>query len=287
MKIEILEPSGYCSGVNRAIELAISARKENPLKRICVLGKLVHNNDALQELSKMNIETLDNDMSVVDSLSDDTIVILTAHGHDKNIENILNKKNIKFIDATCPFVKQALRIITNAINTKKEVIYIGKKNHPEANAALSISNKVHLIDINEKFDPSITNDKNPLVISQTTFSDLEVNALNNEIKSNIPNATIHNGVCNASTSRQKALLSLPKDVELIYVVGGKNSNNTKTLFNLAKKNFPNAKVLMIENKNEINKKDLIGLNYIAISSGASTPSSIISDIKLYIESLCN
>ena len=87
------------------------------------------------------------------------------------------------------------------------------------------------------------------------------------------------GICNASTKRQESLRNLKDDVDLIYVVGGVNSNNSKTLYNLASKLYPNKRVLLIQNASEINKKDLLGLSHIVISSGASTPKEIIEEIK--------
>lgn len=289
MKIEILQPSGYCAGVSRAMEMALNTKKNNPQGNVVILGMLVHNQDALKELEENGIHTIyDNAktlLELIDEISNDSIVILTAHGHDKKVEEKLKNKGLTFIDATCPFVMQELEEIKKAINLNHDVIYIGKKNHPEANAALSISNRVHLLELNQFPSLLEIRDRNPFVISQTTFSKLDIDKQIEHIKRIFEKASFQNGVCNASDLRQKALLSLSNDIDLIYVVGGKNSNNTKTLFKIAQDKYLSAKVIMIENADEINKKDLKGLNYIAISSGASTPSRVIEEIKLKIEQL--
>lgn len=218
-------------------------------------------------------------------IKDKSIVILTAHGHPKAVANELNKRGLMVLDATCPFVNNSFSEMVESITKGHEVIYIGKKNHPEADAACSLSSKIHLIEIDQPLDLSAIKDKNPLVISQTTFSKSEVEATFQAIKKEIPGAMIHNGVCHASTKRQEALLSLDNKVELIYIVGGKKSNNTKTLYRLALKHFPNSRILLVENANDVNKKDLIGLSYVAISSGASTPKEVVLEIKNKIESL--
>ncbi len=289
MKVILVKPYGYCAGVANAIELAKKVKKEHPTSNVIVLGMLVHNNDALMELSIHGISSLyKKDKSYLElakELKDDDIVILTAHGHDKKIEDYLNSRGIKFFDATCPFVKITHQKIEDYLKDNHEVIYIGKANHPEAIAALSLSSKIHLYDINNGLDYSSINDKSPLVINQTTFSNREIKHIEEEILSKIKSAKVSNSVCNASSLRQDGLLSLPKEVELIYVIGGPLSNNTKTLFNLAKDNFPLSKVINIENKNDINKKDLLGLNYVALVSGASTPIYITDEIKDYLESL--
>lgn len=288
MKVDIIKPYGYCAGVANAISLANKTKEKNPNRQIVILGMLIHNEDTLKQLKENGIDTLyQKDKSLIELISfvpKDSIVILTAHGHDKKVEDKLRELNIDFVDTTCPFVNLTFSEIAKAVKNNHEVIYIGKFNHPEANAAISISSKVHLLDVSNQIIPEI-NDKEPLVINQTTFSHYEIERIIDSIKEKYPNAKIFKSVCDASTKRQEALLSLSKDVELIYVVGGKNSNNAKTLYDMAKQNYPNAKVLAIQNEYDINKKDLMGLNYVAISSGASTPKEISEKIKSVIESI--
>lgn len=290
VKVVIAEPYGYCAGVANAIALAHKTKEANPHRKIVVLGMLIHNEDALEQLRKLGIETLyqkDRDLlDLIDDIQDGSIVILTAHGHKQVVEDKLNQRGLEFVDTTCPFVKLTFSEIAKAVKCGHEVIYIGKEKHPEATAALSISNHVHLLDVSQKIVPSIE-DKSPLVINQTTFSHYEIEKLIEMVKEKYPEAKVFKSVCDASTRRQEALLSLPKDVELIYVVGGKNSNNAKTLFDMASKNYPNAKVIAIQNESDVKEKDLLGLNLVAISSGASTPKEISEAIKEKIESLCN
>ena len=289
MKIEILEPFGYCAGVDRAINLAYKCKKEHQNQTVVVLGMLVHNQDTLDQLSKAGIRTIYQENTsleeLVDKVEDNSIVILTAHGHSKKVEEKLHSRGLEFIDATCPFVTLTENMITKTVSDQRDVLYLGKKNHPEANAALSISDKVHLIEPkNVHLEGKYVR---PLVISQTTFSEAEIASAIAAIKNEIKDAEVVESICHASTLRQCALKELSQDVELIYVVGGKNSNNTKTLFEIASSSHPKAKVFMIQNASEINKKDLIGLNYIAISSGASTPKEITLEVKETILSLMN
>ena len=290
MKVILVEPYGYCAGVANAISLAYKTKEANPDRKIVILGMLIHNEDTLKELEKAGIETIyqkDKDLlDLINLIKDDSIVILTAHGHKEEVENRLKERHLKFVDTTCPFVKTTFNEIVKETRNGHDVIYIGKENHPEANAALSLSNRVHLLDVSSPVVPSIEDDS-PLIINQTTFPHYEVEQLIDLVKSKYKNARVLKSVCYASTKRQEALLNLPKDVDLIYVVGGKKSNNAKTLFNLASKNYPNAKVIAIQNANDIKEKDLKGLNLVAISSGASTPKAISESIKSKIEKLFN
>lgn len=289
-KITIVEPAGYCAGVDRAIKIAKATKEQHPNNNVVILGMLVHNLDAINKLSDYGIKTLSNNannlLDLVDEVPDDAIVILTAHGHGDALERKLNSKNINYVDATCPFVKKALIDMKVFLEKGHDIIYIGKENHPESNAALSLSNKVHLLTLDgnaQKYAKLV----NPIIVSQSTFSDIDVKKLNNVIKKNVPSATFYPSICKASISRQMSLLSLDKDTDLIIVVGGKNSNNTITLYNLAKNNFINTKVLLVENKKELMLDDINQFYKIAIVSGASTPLYIVEEIKSFIEQLDN
>lgn len=287
MKIILSEPYGYCAGVDRAINIALKTKQDYKDKKIVILGMLVHNQDALNELADKGILTIYHKdktlLELCDEIPSNSVVILTAHGHSDDIEQKLDEKNIKYIDATCPFVTATFNKIKKVTEKSHEVLYIGKANHPESNAALSISKLVHLVDIsNPTFD---VKDDSPLIINQTTFSQSEISEIDSQIKNKYPGAEVFPSVCKASTDRQNAILNLPKNIQLIYVVGGKNSNNTKTLANLARKTFPDCKVIEIQNKFDINKKDLIGLSCIAICSGASTPKYISEQIRDSIQEL--
>ena len=288
VKVILVKPYGYCAGVANAIALAYKTKQNNPNREVVILGMLIHNEDALKELNKAGIETIyhkDKDLvELIDEVKEGSVVILTAHGHKKEVEDKLNERGLEFVDTTCPFVNLTFSEIAKAVKDGHEVIYIGKENHPEANAALSISGHVHLLDVSKKIVPEIL-DKSPLIINQTTFSHYEIESLINLIKEKYPTARAFKSVCDASTKRQEALLSLPKEVELIYIVGGKNSNNAKTLFDMASKHYPNALVRLIQNEADINEKDLKGLNLVAISSGASTPKEISEAIKAKLEAI--
>ena len=282
MKVTVLEPSGYCSGVERAMKIAIETKENNPEKNIVVLGMLVHNEDSIKTLETHGIKTIfDKNCSLeqlVDKIDEPSIVILTAHGHAKSLENKLIENGHQIVDTTCPFVSSSFKEIKKSLDKDLYVFYIGVKNHPEAIAALSLSEKVIFIDYKDPKIPQVEC-KSPLVISQTTLSQLEVYQIYMEIEKEYPKAKISRGICHASTSRQLALGKLSKDIDLIYVVGSINSNNSKTLYNIATGLYPDKKVLLIQNASEINKKDLQGLSHIAISSGASTPREVIEDIK--------
>ena len=282
MKVTILEPCGYCSGVERAMKMAIETKKNNPTKNVVVLGMLVHNKDSLKKLEENGITTIyKKDCSLeqlIDEIKEPSIVVLTAHGHSKAVEEKLLDNGHEIVDATCPFVKSSFDLIEAAVSIDRHVFYIGVENHPECIAALSISDKVHFLNV-KKPEWDRVECERPVLISQTTLSEREVERIEFDSFIHYPKIEKIKGICNASTARQDALICLPDDVDLIYVVGDVNSNNTKTLFNLAKYYYPETRVELIQNASEVNKKDLLGLSHIVISSGASTPREVVEEIK--------
>ena len=151
MKVTILEPSGYCAGVEHAMKVAIETKDKNPSKSVVVLGMLVHNEDSLKSLEKRGIKTIyDKNCSLeqlVEKINEPSIVILTAHGHSKEVEEKLLKNGHQIVDATCPFVENSFSDIKKSLLKEFYVFYIGVKNHPESTAALSLSEKVLLIDV--------------------------------------------------------------------------------------------------------------------------------------------
>ena len=280
--IELLKPIGHCFGVINAIEIAKRTVNKFPNNKIYVFGLLVHNEEVTKELDALGITTLN--LSGIDPLErlkqfkKDEIVIFTAHGHIEKYEKILKDNGVTFIDATCSRVKACFSLIKKA----SHVIYIGKKNHPEAVAALTMNENVYFYDINEKFNYELVASDQPLVVNQTTLSFLELKAIHEEIKKHIPHADIVDEICNATLLRQKAIMNLGAEVDTIIIVGSKKSSNTMKLYELALSLHPNKQIYLFENIEDCKQRD-IKFNHAVIASGTSTPMTTINQIKDYLE----
>lgn len=280
--VTLLRPIAHCYGVINAINLAKKVAENNTNKKIYVFGLLVHNEEVTKSLLELNIITIDisniNPIERLKEFTKDDIVIFTAHGHPQIYEDILTKNGVLFYDATCPKVKECFNLIKNSLET----IYIGKKNHPEANAALTMNKGVHFYDINEKFNDYwkiIT--PNPLVINQTTLSFLELEDIHEEIRKNIPRANIVDEICDATLLRQKAIASLKDDIDTIIIVGSRKSSNTMKLYEVAKKEHPNKQVYLVNDLIEVKKLD-VSFKNLVIASGTSTPLETILEIQEYL-----
>ncbi len=274
MKVEILKPKAYCAGVNNAINLAYKARQENPDKQVFVLGMLVHNNFVVEHLKRKNIRiALD-----INEIPDGEVIIFSAHGHKRELDEIAGSKNLIVYDSICPKVLSNIKLIEENIKKGHYVIYIGQKGHPEAEACLSLNNKVILYTENILKNYQIEKDDSPLIINQTTLSILDIKDIHERILRAIPHARIANEICGSTRLRQEAILSLPDDVDLIVVVGDSNSSNTKRLLEVAKASHPSVTSIMISEAKELDCLLLQNKNHIVISSGASTPEDIIDAV---------
>ena len=281
--VTLLKPIGHCFGVINAINLAKEVREKHKDKNIYVFGLLVHNEEVVKELESNNIKTIevnkDNALDKLREFGQDDVVIFTAHGHPLEYEKVLKKNGVTFYDATCIKVKECFDVIRGA----KEVIYIGKKNHPETNAALTMNDKAYLYDISSGFDYSLLKNDDPLVINQTTLSFLELEKIHQEIKNKLPRAIFYDEICNATLLRQIAIKELKDGVDTIVIVGSKKSSNTMKLYEIAIKEHPNKQVLLINSVEEL-KQLSISFKNAVIASGTSTSIGTINQVKDYLVS---
>ena len=285
MEIKRIVPSGYCKGVVNAINIVKKTRIEYPNKNIYILGMIVHNSYVSKQMNDLGVITLDDSNKSKEELLDeinDGVVIFTAHGISDKIKQKAINKGLITVDASCVDVIKNKELIKGYINKDYDVIYFGKRKHPEAEAILSISDKIHLVcSIDDIDNLNIINDK-IFVTNQTTMSYMEVEDMISYLKNIYPTSLIQKEICNATSSRQLAVTSI-EDGDVLYVVGDVKSNNTNKLKELGEKNF--KKSFLISNYKEINKKDLINQNKIYVTAGASTPPNLVDEVIKYLSSL--
>ena len=284
MAITLLKPIGHCFGVLKAIEIAKDVKQKHPHQNVYVFGLLVHNEEVVRQLESLDIKTVEiSEETALDQLKQfnkDDVVIFTAHGHPQVYEDILEKNNVTYYDATCTKVKECFNVIREA----KEVIYIGKAGHPETVAALTMNQNAHLYDIRSGLDYSLIKSDNPLVINQTTLSFLELARIHQEIKDKLTNAVFYDEICNATLLRQKAINELGDDIDTVIIVGSKKSSNTMKLYEIAKNIHPAKHIVLVNNVNELKEYGLVFKNAV-IASGTSTSIETINAINDYLSSL--
>ena len=285
MEIKRVVPSGYCKGVVNAINIVKKTKEQYPNENIYILGMIVHNSYVSKQMEDLGVITLeDPNLSKEELLDtiDKGVVIFTAHGISDKIKQKALDKGLICVDASCVDVLKNKDLIKSYLDKGYDVVYFGKKNHPEAEAILSLSNSIHLVsNISDIDNLNISND-NLFITNQTTMSYLEVEDMLKLIKDKYPTCIIQKEICNATSSRQLAITNI-KDGDVLYVVGDVKSNNTNKLKEIGSKYF--KKVFLINNYKEINKKDLVNENKIYVTAGASTPPILIDEVIDYLSKL--
>lgn len=286
MEVIKVIPRGYCKGVTRAISIARQTALQNPDKKIYVLGMLVHNRYVMQALAEMNIIAVDDKhltrMELLDKIPNDGIVIFTAHGIAPNVIKKANDKGLICVDASCPDVVKTQHLVQEKLAEGYEILYIGKKAHPEAEAVCSLSERVHLITSIQDIEESDIHAP-VFVTNQTTMSIFDMETIFDRIKAKYPNAQICEEICNATRIRQQAVYHLKDDdVDVLYVVGDKHSNNSNRLASIGIDcGIPH--VYRIDDVTEIEDVQLHDVKRIAVTAGASTPTYLTTQVIEYLE----
>lgn len=276
MQVKAITPRGYCKGVVRAIEIAKNAQNEQ--QPIYILGMIVHNQYIVDALKERGIQTIDipgqTRLELLDQIQHGTVIV-TAHGASEQVFQKAKNKGLNVIDASCLDVIKTHDLIKKKLNEGYDILYIGKKGHPEAEGAISIDEKrVHLItsknDI-QMMDPN----KHYVMTNQTTMSLYDVYDLCEYAKTILPHVTIEKETCTATKIRQEAIKNMEEDIDIVFIVGDPHSNNTQKLASIASEK---KEVHMIESLDDLNINWLKGKKKAAVSSGASTPTYLTNQV---------
>lgn len=269
MKILVADSSGFCFGVKRAIDLAEDIASKN--NNVYTFGPLIHNPQEVLRLEKGNIKVVEDYSKI-----DEGVLVLRTHGIPLDIyKNLSKKENIKIVDATCPFVKKAQDIIKELSNGSEQIVIVGEKKHPEVVALVSYGKGKCLVVEDKKDIKNVKKTDIIYIVSQTTQSPKKFKEIVEEI-SKISQVKVFNTICRATFDRQTAAEKLAKEVDVMIVIGGKNSGNTTRLYQICS---AITKTYHIENVDEIDKNWFNKVEVVGITAGASTPGWIIENIK--------
>lgn len=265
---------GTCAGANKAIETAYKLKKESKDKNIYIYKEILHNPYIINELLKDGIKCID-DLSI---LNENDILIIRAHGEPKETYDYLNSHNIEYYDATCTNV---LKVHNLAIKKHKDgykIIIIGKKTHPEVIGTNGWINNVGII-IEDKDDYKELNNKDKyFIVCQTTVSHKKLQELLNYMNENNISYEIENTICNAQKLIQTSSVTLAEQMDIMFVIGGKESSNTKELYNLCNEVTKTYYFSNIKDFFNFIKKEKYTLNTkIGFTGGASTPKEQIKE----------
>ena len=275
MKVYLGVPRGFCAGVVRAVDVVELALKKYS-HPVYVKHQIVHNPNVVNSLEEKGAMTVED----VGEIPEGSTVVFSAHGSPPEDFAKAKKRNLNVIDATCPLVTKVHNEAIKYANDGRRLVLVGHKGHQEVKGTMGQTDMFLVNDRNELVMPDWDEDTPVTVLTQTTLSVDDTKRSIEKIKSKFSDVIVRNDLCYATTSRQAAVKQLCKLVELVLVIGAENSSNCNRLREVAQAHGGDA--YLINGPEEMDSSWLEGVENVGITSGASTPESMVQAV---IESL--
>lgn len=266
MHIKLAKSYGFCFGVKRAIEIA--QHNQNSV----TLGPLIHNQKEIDRLKQgFNVGKIED----ISEIRDEKKVIIRTHGIPKHSLEELKQKELDIIDATCPYVTKPQKIVEQMDKEGYDIVIFGDINHPEIKGVKSYAKSPYVVLKKEELFEKKLKQK-VAIVSQTTRKIDDFLSIVEYLVRHGYEVRVFNTICNATFENQDATKALAKEADVVIVVGGKNSSNTKQLYNIAKIECIDS--YLVEDEDELEKEWFEGKGICGIAAGASTPDWIIDKI---------
>lgn len=275
MSITLAKTAGFCFGVDRAVNLLTELIEKG--ESVATIGPIINNQQFVDEMAGRGVRIVSSPSEVKKG----EIAVIRSHGVPKSVYDELNALEVNFIDATCPFVSKIHKIVDKAHSEKKAVIIAGDKLHPEVqginghceNSAFVVSTPEEFEELYYKLEENEKN--NCILVAQTTYNTMFWNRFHEIAEKLYTNIKIFDTICSATGERQGEAAKIARESDLMVVIGGRHSSNTKKLSDVCSKY---TKTLLIETKDELNQINVSQFDKIGITAGASTPAHIIKEV---------
>jgi 4-hydroxy-3-methylbut-2-enyl diphosphate reductase len=267
MKIQLAESYGFCFGVKRAIKIA----EENT--NSATYGPLIHNPNEIERLKKdFNVALAEN----LESFKAGDTAVIRTHGIPKQELALLHERSVNVIDATCPYVTKPQQICEEMSAQGYDIVIFGDEAHPEIKGVKSYAiDHVFVVNSADEVDALRLREK-VAVVAQTTRKIEEYQQIVGRLMANHKEVRVFNTICNATFDNQDAVRKLSQEADVMIIIGGKNSSNTKQLHSIAKDFCSDS--YYVESEEDLQNGWFNGKNFCGISAGASTPDWIIQNV---------
>ncbi len=271
--IERAALAGFCFGVDRAVAMTEKLLKEKG--KAVTLGPLIHNPSVVKDLERRGAVTVEK----AEDVPRDTVAVIRSHGVGKHVYDSLKASGVEICDGTCPFVSKIHDIAREVGKEDKLLLIAGDENHPEIQGIVGHATGPVLVfenltDLRNKLD-GIDVEKPMAVISQTTFQTTKWLECTKFLKKRCTSCDIFDTICSVTWAKQQETEDLARRSDIVIVMGGRGSSNTKKLQSVA---AAYTKAVQIETAEELSADMLLGARYIGLTAGASTPSSAIEEV---------
>ena len=287
-EVRLADCAGFCFGVKRAVDTVHEQVKTG--KKIYTYGPIVHNDEVVRELEALGVGVLENEKELTELVSKDRgegekkiVVVIRAHGVPKRIYDRMEQNGLECVDATCPFVKRIHRIVEKESLEGKHIVILGNPGHPEVEG---IRGWCHgAADVLETEEEALEymppGGKTLCVVAQTTFNYNKFKHIVEIFQKKGYNDTVVNTICNATKERQEAARALAREADVMIVIGGKHSSNTRKLYDICKGECEYT--CFLETLDDLHLEELPkSIRLVGITAGASTPNKLIEEVQNYV-----
>ena len=278
MEVILAEHAGFCFGVKRAVEQVYEQVATG--KPIYNYGPIIHNEEVVKDLEHKGVQVIEDEQAL-QAIGTGTVVI-RSHGVSKRICEKIEMCGLECVDATCPFVKRIHRIVERESTAGKQIIIVGNAGHPEVEGIMGWSKTPTVVigsaEEAEKF--AYEAGKELCVVSQTTFNYNKFQDVVEILMKKGYNGSVVNTICNATEVRQTEAREIAARVDVMIVIGGNQSSNTRKLYEICMQECANT--YFIQTLNDLHLDLPKSVRLVGITAGASTPNNIIEEVQNYV-----
>ena len=272
MEITVAKTAGFCFGVKRAVE-KVYDQIATGKKPIYTYGPIIHNEEVVRDLEEKGVQVI-NSKEELEALKEG-VVVIRSHGVGREIYELLE---LELVDATCPFVKKIHKIVREQCEAGRRVIIVGNEHHPEVEGIKGWGNEYTLaVESLEEFENlALRPDEKLCIVAQTTFNYNKFQDLVEKISKTYYDILVLNTICNATQERQVEARQIASQVDVMIVIGGRNSSNTQKLYEICRRECKHTYYIQTL---EDFKPEITGtVRSVGITAGASTPNQIIEEV---------
>ena len=275
MEVIVAKTAGFCFGVKRAVEQVYEqiAKAEKP---VYTYGPIIHNEEVVRDLEEKGVQVI-HSKEELEALKEG-VVVIRSHGVGREIYELLERQGLELVDATCPFVKKIHKIVREQCEAGRRVIIVGNEHHPEVEGIKGWGNEYTLaVESLEEFENlALRPDEKLCIVAQTTFNYNKFQDLVEKISKTYYDILVLNTICNATQERQVEARQIASQVDVMIVIGGKNSSNTQKLYEICRRECKHTYYIQTL---EDFKPEITGtVRSVGITAGASTPNQIIEEV---------
>ena len=278
MEIRLAESAGFCFGVKRAVDKVYEQIETG--KTIYTYGPIIHNEEVVRDLGQKGVRVIET-KEELEQLTEGTVVI-RSHGVSKDIYDILEQKGLECIDATCPFVKRIHRVVEKESLAGKEIIVVGNPSHPEVQGIVGwCQGPVTVLETPEEaMEYTPKEGQNLCIVAQTTYNYKKFQDIVEIFEKKGYNDSVVNTICNATEERQTQARAIAKEADVMIVIGGKHSSNTRKLYEICSRECANT--YFIQTLDDLHLELPKAVRLVGITAGASTPNKLIEEVQNYV-----